>query len=141
MNDRAYREGTCDGIMGRGYVNPYPMGNFIRRCSYLAGYMHGQSLMSGGCMTYGQAIKNIETIAKLKRAFDEMLEKASLTPEFKNLWVSARDFTDCKRGIAEQLDEMTWEGRHEAERAIEEHDMRESRQQYFQESTHYAGAL
>lgn len=90
-------------------------------------------------MNYAAATANIQTIAKLKKAFADMLEKATLTDEFKALWVSARDFDDCKKGIAEQIDEMTWEARKNAEEEISEQGRRETLEHQRFESTHYAG--
>lgn len=89
-------------------------------------------------MEYEAALANIQTIAKLKKMFSDLLDAAALAPDFKALWVSARDFDDCKKGIAEQLGDLTWEAKRSAEEVIARGEHAELSRHMRQESTSYA---
>lgn len=88
-------------------------------------------------MNYTQAIRNIDTINKLKAAIGEMLDKAAQSPEFSDLWISVKDFDGCKESIKEAIGEMCHEAKCDAEAVIYSTEACELREHQRQESTHY----
>lgn len=87
---------------------------------------------------YQEAKTTIATIKAWKEQHKGLLLMQIASEEGKAMWLSAKDVESAIEGLDEDIDELCWQSKCEALRAIQDYETTERLQHEYNESTHYS---